>query len=48
MVIDLPYIASIRVTVISADNLYFPRDIEFFDRALEYNYKHRLEKDVLH
>lgn len=52
MITGLPYVASsidsIKETVLNLENLYHPKDIESFVKALETNYKNRSQKDVLH
>lgn len=52
MITGLPYVASnidpIKETILSLENLYDPKDVESFFKALEINYKNRPQKDVLH
>lgn len=52
MISGLPYVASniapIKETVLNLENLYEPKDIESFIKALVTNYKNRSQKDVLH
>ncbi|MCG3879589.1 glycosyltransferase [Psychrobacter sp. Ps6] len=52
MMIGLPYVASniesIKETVLDLKNLYNPKDIDSFVKALELNYKNRPQKNVLY
>lgn len=52
MITGLPYVASniesIKETVLNLENLYDPKDIESFVKALETNYKNISQKDVLY
>lgn len=52
MITGLPYIASnidpIKETVINQENLYDPKDIDSFVKAIETNYESRPQKNLLH